>query len=138
MHDAASVTVIERLGGLDADLDHLVERPRPVGEEGAQRAPLDDRHDEEERALVVAEVVDGDDRRVVEPRDELRLALEALASGGADELRRHQLDRHVARQHGVAGAVDDAHAAAPELADDGVAAGKAGADHARAPVIAKK
>ena len=40
--------------------------------------PADERHHEEERALVAAEVVDRDDRRVVHLRDDLRLALEAL------------------------------------------------------------
>ena len=129
VEDAAPVAVVERVGGLDADLHHLLDGPLAVGEEAPQGAALHHRHDEEEGALVVAEVVDGDDRGVVEAGDELRLALEALASSRSQELRRHQLDRDVARQHVVAGTVDHPHPAPPELAENGVPAGQVDADH---------
>ena len=58
-----------------------------LAQERAQVRALHERHDEVKRVLVPAEVVDGDDGRVVHLRDELRLALEALLGLGA-ELRR--------------------------------------------------
>ena len=81
--DAARVAVLEGVG----DLDRRCRRPRR-GAATASRirrsrfVPLDERHDEEERALVPAEVVDRHDGRVVHLGDELRLALEALLDLG--------------------------------------------------------
>jgi hypothetical protein len=57
---------------------------------------------------------------VVEVGQRLDLALEATEVVGAAA--REQLDRRRATEHGVAGAVDDAHAALAELALEGVLA----------------
>ena len=81
--DAARVAVVEGLGDLDPDVDDLAEAQRLVADQAQQGRPADQRHDEEERALVPAEVVDRDDGRVVHLGDDLRLALEALLELGA-------------------------------------------------------
>ena len=130
--DAARVAVVERLGDLDADVDDLAEAQRLVADQPEQVRAADERHDEEERALVAAEVVDRDDRGVVHLRDDLRLALEALL-----ELRRvrssrgDELDRDLAVEHRVPRAVDDAHAAPSELPQDLVTIDQRGLDQLR-------
>ena len=66
-----------------------------------------------------ADVVERADVRMVERRDRPRLALEALADCGfGGELRRQHLDRDVAIEPRVAGAIHLAHAAGAEQRDD--------------------
>ena len=74
--------------------------------------------------------MDGDDVGVLERGHGLGLALEALAAlGVASELLGQHLERHVAVEPGVAGAVHLAHATLAELLDD-LVMGKIPADHA--------
>src|SRR6185503_6070569 len=80
-----------------------------------QRLALEQLHDQ----IVVADVVEGADVRMVQRRDRLRLALEARAQiGSMCELRRQDLDGDAAIEPGVAGAVDLAHPARAERPDD--------------------
>ncbi len=127
--DALRVAVRERVGDLDADVDDLAEPQRALAQERAHVRSVDDRHDEEERALVPPDVVDGDDRGVVHLRDDLRLALEAQLRVGGEQRRRHDLDRDLSVEKRVPGAIDDAHAPAPQLADDLVPIRELRADH---------
>ena len=74
-----------------------------------------------------ADAMDRDDVRMREPGGRARLAQESLARlGGAREVRRQHLDGDVAVELHVAREVDDAHAAAAELALEGVLAGERG------------
>ena len=114
VHHAARVAVVQGLGGLDADVDDVAEL-RVLPQERAQVRALHQRHDEVERVVVPAEVVDRDDGRVVHLRHQLRLALEALLGLGAQLGRRDQLDGDVAIEPRVAGAIDDPHAAATQF-----------------------
>ena len=75
-----------------------------------------------------AEVVDRDDGGVVHLRDDLGLALKALLELGRQVRRGDELDRDLAVQERIAGAIDDTHAAATELAEDLVSVGEPGAD----------
>ena len=127
--DSPRVAVVEGLGDLDADVHDLAEAQRLVADQAQQGRPADERHDEEERALVPAEVVDRHDRRVVHLGDELGLALEALLELGRQVARGDELDGDLAVEQRIARAVDDAHAAAPELPEDLVAVGELRADH---------
>ena len=71
--------------------------------------------------VLVADVVERADVRVVELRDGARLALEAgphLGRGG--QVRGQHLDGDVAAQPGVVGAIDLAHAARADLLDHSV------------------
>jgi hypothetical protein len=117
MDDAARVAVVEGLGDLDADVEDVAE-PTVLAQEPAQVGALNQRHHEVQRVFVAAEVVDGDDGRVVHLGDQLRLALEALLGFGAELRGRDQLDRDVSVQPRIACAVDDAHPTASELRDD--------------------
>jgi len=132
--DAAGVAVVERLGGLDADVHDLAEAQRLVADQAQEVRAADERHHEEEGALVAAEIVDRDDRRVVHLRDDLRLPLEPLLEVSSQVGAGDELDRDLAVQERIAGAVDDAHAAAPELPEDLVAPGEDGVDQGRSPM----
>ena len=126
--DPARVAVLERVGGLDADVHDLAEVERLVPDQAQESGALRDGHHEEQRALVPPEVVDRHDGGVVHLGDELGLALEPLLDLGRQVRRRDQLDRDLAVQERVARAVDDAHAAASELPEDLVAVGELRAD----------
>ena len=87
----------------------------------ADRLAVDVAHDEVDEALALADGVDRDDVRMGQPGGGLRLAGEALADVLLEgELGRQHLDGDPALEPLVAGAVDHAHAAAADLALDGI------------------
>ena len=130
VHDAARVAVVESFGHLDADVHDISETQRLVADQPQQGGPADQRHDEEERALIAAEVVDRHDRGVIHLGDDLGLALEAFLHLGRQVVRGDELDGDLAIQERVAGAVHDAHASTAELGENLVAIGELGLDHA--------
>ena len=90
----------------------------PLGESLA----LDQLHHQEAAVALVLEAVERRDVGMVERRQHARLALEARQHvGPRAELGREQLDRDLAPEPAVARAVDLAHAAATEQAEDTVA-----------------
>ena len=91
----------------------------PVLQALAERLALEQLHRGVDGALLAAEVVDGEDVRVGEGGDRLRLALEAGERVRVlGEVPRQDLHRDVALELGVARAEHDAHAALAELGDD--------------------
>ena len=124
VHDARAVRRVERAR-------HLRHEPRePIGASGPSLAhrggevvPVDEAHRDEERAVLLAGLVDRDDVRVLEGGRDARLALEALAELRVGrELGHDDLQRHAAAEATVGRKVDDAHAAAPDFALDVVGA----------------
>ncbi len=105
------------------------ERRRPGVEHPPQRAALEQLHDHERDALVLAPVVDGHHVRVVERGSELCLApepaQEALVVG---EPRVQDLHRDATAQPHVVSGVDAAARAHTDRAEQAVAAGKDPAD----------
>src|SRR5215217_6519763 len=92
------------------------------GNDRFQRLPAHELHDDEGRAVVLADVVDVDDVPVGEGGGRARLALEADAEariGG--ELRSRRLDRHVAAEEEIVTEVDDRHPSLAETAADAIA-----------------
>ena len=84
---------------------------------------LDILHDEVWSAVDFAEIVHGDDVRMLDPGGRRRLDAEALEIAVvARELRGDELDRPREVERQVGGAVDHAHAAARDLLVDPVAA----------------
>ena len=84
-----------------------------------QRSPFDVLHDHAVRIAVGFEFVQRDYVRVIQPRLDLRLRLEALELVGARVERRVQdLDRHAAPEMRVSRLVDGAHASMAELRHD--------------------
>ena len=129
VNDAAGVAVLERLGGLDRDVEHFSQAQRAVPEHVSQARAHDERHHEEVGPFVATDVVDRNDAGVIHLRDDLRLALEPLLGvrrqlAGSDEL-----DRDVAVQARVARPVDDTHPAAADFRHDLVAIGELRVDH---------
>ena len=72
-----SMGVVDRLGDLDHQLGRLAGRQRPVGQPLRQALPLDEAHAEVVLALVLADLVDRHDARVVEVGGGLGLDVEA-------------------------------------------------------------
>ena len=118
MHDAGAVRRV------DSARDLQQEPPEPIGGEGPVLAhlggevvPVDEAHRDEERAVLLAGLVDRDDMRVLEGGRHARLALEALAELRVGrELGHDDLERHAATQATVDRKVDHAHAAPPDFA----------------------
>ena len=61
MDHPAGVAVIESFGHGDSRVDHHAQRERALAQQGAKAFPHNNGHDEEEGALVAAEVIDRDD-----------------------------------------------------------------------------
>ena len=133
VHDAELVGARETLGRLQRELERLADRDRAVaGEPRRDRLALVERHHDVELAVLrLLDRVDRGDRRVVERGGGARLGDEALLGLGArHEVRREELQGDRAPELLVAGAVDDAHAAAAEARLDLVMADGL-ADHRR-------
>ena len=82
---------------------------------GAQRLALDELHRDEAAASTVADVVDGDDVRMVERRRGARSRSKRRPLGvAAVDPRAEELERDVAAEPRVVRAIDLAHAAAPD------------------------
>ncbi len=97
---------------LRGDRQRLLQRQRPFLQALRERLPGEVLHHEEHLALVIADVVERADVRVVQAGDGLRLALEASAAFGVGtEFGQQNLDRDRAVEPRVAGLVDLAHPA---------------------------
>ena len=124
--DVALVRGAERARDLDRVGDRLGHgQPPEPADAVLERLALDVLEDDVRAAVVLAGVDHADDVRVVELGDRPRLAAEALELVGVRaHLAVHQLDRDLALEHRVEGAVDRRHAAVPDLRVEPVAAGE--------------
>ena len=119
MDDARVVRFLEGLGDLLGDLQRLVDGNRPFVEALLEVLTLDELENEKRLAVCLLETVDRGDLRVVERREKMSLALEALkASSVFRNLSRQDLDRHVPPELRVGGAVDLPHPPGPEELED--------------------
>ena len=120
MDDALVVGVLQRLADRRDDGERLFGFEFAVAQQVAEVHAVDEFHDEIEESAGFAEVVDGDDVRVVELGEQFGLAGEALGetsprptrSGGED------LDGDDPVERFLAGLVNHAHAAAAEAFED--------------------
>ena len=110
------------LGHLVGDADRLGDGEFPGAAEPVfQRLALEEGHRQEGHAVVLADLEDGDDVRVLDGRggaglaEESLLVLRVLGDG-----RQHGLERDLAAELRVLGEEDHAHAAGPELLQDAV------------------
>ena len=114
MHDPAPVRLVQRVGDLPADTKRLFEGERPLGQTVGERLALEKLHDEVLELALSPYVEERADVRVRELRDRLRFSLQPLARlGRRGQPRRQDLDRDLAAEPRVFGAVDLAHPAAP-------------------------
>ena len=115
------VCFVERIGDVDADLQHLLEWDRPLGVDQPvhQRLAVEILHDEVVDLFVTADVVDSANVRMRQRGNRPRLALESRAAVGIGrEGFRQDLDRDGAIQPRVPGFVDLAHPACPAGGED--------------------
>ena len=117
VQDALRVGVLDRPGDDRDEPGGLARRQRAVGAHLLrERLPADELHAEVRLPADRADLVDGDDVRVLEPRGGLGLGAEpgAVRVGGEVRFADH-LQRDDAVQALLPGLVDDAHAAAAEF-----------------------
>ncbi len=118
MDDAALMGVSERIRDVAHDSSRLVDRERAVlVQQLRDIVARDVRHHEENDAALLVDRVDVDDVRVVELRGHLGLAQEPGLDFAAERQFGWQyFDGDRALQTPIFGAIDDPHAAAPDLA----------------------
>jgi hypothetical protein len=98
---------------VNGELEQVVERQGPIADAVLQRLAVEQFHDQEPLTVVLADVEERADVRVVERGGDARLALEAVHRLLiARQLRRQDLDRDLPAEARVLGAIDDAHPAA--------------------------
>jgi hypothetical protein len=122
MDQRVAVGMVERGGDLPGDLDRLAHREPPLGPQPLpQRAAPYPRHHVEEPAGGLARVVERQDVRVIERGGDPDLAGEAVGAEDGAELGAEHLHRDLPVVAQVVGEIHGRHAAAAELAADGVA-----------------
>ena len=101
-----------------ADADYLLKRQGSALDAVLQGLAFEQLHDEIGIAVLLPDVEDGADVRVVECGSRARLAQKALPHAGHAELIVQQLDGHLTMETGVPGTEDGAHATAAKAAED--------------------
>ena len=115
VHDPRPVRLGQPLGHLGGERDQPLHGERPVGEQLSKRRSVDELHREIGDGVRLPDLVDRDDRRVVQRGSGARLPLEAAQPVRVGrEGRGQDLDRHVAAEARVMRPVHLAHAARPE------------------------
>ena len=119
--DACSVRGVQRGGDLRAHVEGCVQAQRTGGEPIFQRRALQILHDDERPLVLLADVVDGADVRVVECRCRPRLAREPVQGlAVAREFVGDELESHRTAEPRIFGFVQHAHAACADPLDDAV------------------
>ena len=114
--DPGSVRRLERVGDLDRERQQLIDLERAPADPMLQRRPVEELHDEERAAVLLADIVNGADVGVIQRRRGACLAAESRQGLGiVGEVWRQELQRDEALQPGILGFVDDAHSAAAQL-----------------------
>jgi hypothetical protein len=110
MQDAERVGGVEAIGDLDAEVEHLADFQRPALDHLIERLALEQLHGDELRTVVLVDLVDRADVRMVQRRGGPRLAQEAIQRVLiVCAIRWQEFQRHLARQAEVFRLVDDAH-----------------------------
>ena len=121
VNDPGGVRRFQRVGDLDRERQEPIDLERAPGDPMLQRHPVEELHDEERAAALLADVVDGADVGVVQRRGGPCLAAESgQRLGITSKVGRQELQRDEALQARILGLVHDTHAAAAELLDDAV------------------
>jgi hypothetical protein len=121
MRNALRVRGFECFGDLDSESEQVVGTRRPLGDALLERHAVEVLHDNAGAAVLLADVVDGADVRVVQGGRGTRLPFEPpegvrVARDGFWQ----KLERHESAQASVFGLVHHAHPAAARLLDDAV------------------
>ena len=124
MHHAALVRIGERAGDVAQDAHRFRDRQRPPAQPYPEALALDVGHDVVRQAFEIAGGEHRHDVGLLERRGDPDLALEAGGGHRRGELRRKELHDDLPPQALLVGDEHARHAAAAELALDGVTAGK--------------
>ena len=104
-----------------AEVDEHIHAQRPARDAILQRHALHQFHRDERDALVLVDVVNRADIRMVQRRGSARLALKSLErSRVGRHAQRHKFQRHLPPQLRILSAIHHAHPAAADLFDDAV------------------
>ena len=121
MHDAVLVGVCQRIHDLTKDPHRGTHRQLPFALElGAERFPLDVRHDVVQETVGLTRVVEWQDVWVSELRGDFDFAEEPLRPQSGGQVRTENLDRNPPIVLQVVGEVDDRHTAGPNLTLDAI------------------
>jgi hypothetical protein len=131
MDDAGGVRLGQALSDLVRQLDGAADRNRALPQDLPDRVPIDPFHRDVRRVTFTADVVNGQDVRVVQRGCRARFLLEARDAIRRGHVGRQDLDRHRAVQPRVLGTIDLAHAARAEkrLQDERAQAAAGGQGH---------
>jgi hypothetical protein len=119
VHDAGAMRLGERIGDLEGVLNGPLDGKRPFPEMLGERLSFEVLHHQEIGAVLMADVVEGADVRMLKRGDGARLALEPLSEIGiGGERRGEDLDGDEAIEPDVPRLVHLAHAAGSQRAQD--------------------
>ncbi len=123
----------EAFEDLRSDPDRLADRERAFAEAAVERPSFDHLHGEEYRVVRGGDVEDPHQPIARHVAGDFDLPAQAEQRGGREAVRAQGLERHVALELAVAGAIDDGQAATAEDFPDFIAAGQdfAGSDLGR-------
>ena len=115
MRDAFTMRVLQCACDVSQNPDRFRDRQLTAREAGAQRFAVDERHDVVRQSVELPHRQQGDDVRVLQPRRDADLALEARNRDGPRALVGQELRDHATPEREVFGDEDVRHAAATEL-----------------------
>ena len=121
MHDPLRMGRVQCIGNLDAERKQRVQLHRTIADDMFQRRAVQVLHDDERLAVLLADVVNGADIRMIERRRSPRLAAESLQRLPVlGHFLRQEFQRDEAVKPSVFRLVNHTHAAAAKLFDDAV------------------
>ena len=119
MDDSLAMRFIKRVRNLDCVLNRLVERERALLQTLGQRLPFEVLHDEEVDSILLTNVVEGTNVRMVECGHGAGFALEALATLRIRcNVREQDFDRDIATKASVSCSIDFSHSTRPNERED--------------------
>jgi hypothetical protein len=128
VHQSLAVGVVQRIGNFTGNPQGVLQRDLLLAiDAAAQVFPVDERHHVVQQACGLARIVERQDVRMDEPGRDLDLAQEPLRSQRRAKLGLQDFDGDGAPVLQIPGAIHGRHAAAADLALDGVAVCQRGA-----------
>jgi hypothetical protein len=121
MHDTFCVSGIQSIRDFDSDLEQAIHFHRLARDDVLERGPIEEFHNNEGMAVLLADLVNCADVRMVERGGGAGLAAKAFEClRVASHIVRQEFEGYEASEFGIFGFIDDAHASAAELLDDAV------------------
>jgi len=121
MNDAAGVSGLEAGGDVDGNVEEFIGIERLVTQEMLESEAIEKFHGDESLAVLLTDIVNGADIRMIEGGSGLRFALEAGEGLWIEgDFGRKEFEGDKAVQAGVFGFVDNAHATTAEFFEDAV------------------